>query len=511
MYIRVLRFFALLGLLLPMGSCQSQISDHAPIKIDRKPAVAGSFYPSDAKELQTMIQGFFHEAPDALGKQPLAVIVPHAGYVFSGGVAAAAFKQIDPSTKFKHVFIIGSSHTMYFDGVSVYSRGDYITPLGKVPVDTLANWLHRNYRFITDDPKPHEKEHSLEVQLPFLQQWLKQPFTIVPLIIGGESETTCRKLADALAPFFTADNLFVISTDFSHYPTSEDATVSDRLMADAVLTNSAQKFLQLKQSDEGKGTPNLVTAMCGWTSVLTLLQITENCTDVTYQKILYKNSGDSPLYGDKSKVVGYYAIGAFASETDNNPLEFKLLETDKVELLKIARNTITGYLSDNKLPAINEKALPANLLVPAGAFVTLTEKGALRGCIGSFNPQQPLYQVVQSMAVAAATEDYRFSPVTAKEVPEIEIEISVLTPLKKINSINEIVLGKHGIYIKKGARSGTFLPQVATGTGWNLEEFLGHCAQDKAFIGWNGWKDADIYTYEAIVFHEKEFRELLKK
>jgi AmmeMemoRadiSam system protein A len=286
--------------------------------------------------------------------------------------------------------------------------------------------------------------------------------------------STCQNLADALTPFFNEDNLFVISSDFSHYPANADAIQSDKTMADAILSNSSQKFMKAKLIDENKGIQNLVTAMCGWTSMLTLLDITESRKDIEYKKILYKNSGDSPQYGDKERVVGYNAICVIKNDTKVDKSQFMLNEDEKIELLRIARKTITEYLSRSSLPEINENTLTANLLVPAGAFVTLKEKGQLRGCIGSFNPEKPLYKVVQSMAIASATEDYRFSKVSTGEVPDLEIEISVLTPLKKINSVNEIILGKHGIYIKKGGRSGTFLPQVATGTGWNLEQFLGH-------------------------------------
>jgi AmmeMemoRadiSam system protein A len=135
-----------------------------------------------------------------------------------------------------------------------------------------------------------------------------------------------------------------------------------------------------------------------------------------------------------------------------------------------------------------------------GAFVTLNKNHRLRGCIGRFDATEPLYQVVQQMAVASATQDSRFTPVTKDEMQEIEVEISVLTPMTPIQSIDEIVLGKHGICIKKGNRTGTFLPQVATETGWTLEEFLGHCSRDKAGLGWDGWKEAEIFIYEALVF-----------
>jgi len=496
------RILIIAGIVFLFSSCNGQTNSTRSLKIDRQPAVAGSFYLAEKSGLLKLVTEYFNKAPAVLKQQPLAIIVPHAGYVFSGGVAAAGYKQIDRNATFKHVFIIGSSHTTYFEGASAYSIGDFITPLGKVTVDTLTGWLVKKYSsFISNDVKPHEKEHSIEVQLPFLQYWLKKPFTIVPIIIGGESTATCSRLAAALEPFFNSDNLFVISTDFSHYPGYKDANISDSIMASAVLTNSPKDFLKAKLRDEGKNTPNLETAMCGWTSVLTLLDITSKNPNYIFQKIAHKNSGDSE-YGEKSKVVGYYAIGLLQKKS-NNATGFNLTVDDKTALLKIARNTIREYIQNKKVTEIDPKLLSANLTIPAGAFVTLNEKGALRGCIGNFQPSGPLYKTIQSMAIAASTQDSRFEPVKPSEIDRLHIEISVLTPMKKIKSIAEIELGKHGIYIVKGDRSGTFLPQVATETHWTKEEFLGHCAQDKAFIGWDGWKDADIYIYEALVFGEK--------
>ncbi len=495
------RVFIVVGIILLASSCNAQTNSKKSAKIDRQPAVAGTFYPADKSGLLKIVAACFNKAPTVLKQQPLAIIVPHAGYVFSGGVAAAGYKQIDRNAVFKHVFIIGSSHTMYFEGASTYSIGDFITPLGKVTVDTLAGWLAKKYRFISNDVQPHAQEHSIEVQLPFLQYWLKKPFSIVPIIIGGESPGTCSHLASALEPYLNSDNLFIISTDFSHYPGYSDSNISDSIMANAVLANSSKAFLKAKLKDEGKNIPNLVTAMCGWTSVLTLLDITEKHPDFSFRKILHKNSGDSE-YGDKNKVVGYYAIG-LVQKKSKDAEKFDLTRDDKITLLKIARKTIQEYVRNSKVPVIDKKLLSSNLTTPAGAFVTLKKNGELRGCIGNFQATDPLYSIVQSMAVAAATQDNRFEPVKASEINRLDIEISVLTPMKKIKSIDEIELGRHGIYIKKGDHGGTFLPQVATETHWTKEEFLGHCAQDKAFIGWNGWKDADIYIYEALVFGEK--------
>ena len=474
-----------------------------PSSQDRKPAVAGSFYPSDKSELKKVLKEYFSQAPAVLKQRPLAVIVPHAGYVFSGSVAAAGYKQIDRDAVFQHVFVIGSSHTSWFDGASAYAKGDFITPLGKVKVDTLTAWLVKKYNFISGVTRPHEREHSIEVQLPFLQYWLKKPFTIVPIIIGGDSPVTCSRIAEALEPFLNSENLFVISTDFSHYAKYSDSNISDSIMAVAVLSNSSQTFLKTKRSAEGNHIPNLETAMCGWTSVLTLLDITEKHPEFAFLKIAHKNSGDSPQYGDKSRVVGYYAIDLVQKKKEEVQ-SFDLSETEKTTLLRIARQTIVEYIKNKKVPEIDEKVLTHGLKVPAGAFVTLTENGQLRGCIGSFQPSESLFSTVRSMAIAAATADPRFEPLKVSEIGRIRIEISVLTPMKRIQSIHEIELGKHGIYIRKGDKSGTFLPQVATDTHWTKEEFLGHCAQDKALIGWDGWKDAEIYTYEALVFGEEE-------
>lgn len=504
----LLRIYILSIVIIIIGnSCSSQSKENNIHQIDRQPAVAGKFYPASKSDLTKMLEGFFDDNKSGIVTDPLAIIVPHAGYVYSGRTAAAGFKQLDRNRKYEHIFVIGSSHTTYFNGASIYDLGDFITPMGKVKTDTLARWLVSQYKFFNNDTKPHETEHALEVQLPFLQYWLKSDFTIIPIIIGGQSEENCRKIAAALKPFFNSKNLFVISTDFSHYPEYQDAINSDNKMADAVKSNSVKEFMRVKNQIEGSGIHNLVTAMCGWTSVLTLLNITADMPDISYKSIAHRNSGDS-YYGDKDKVVGYYAIGVVREQSKTSASEF-LNEKDKADLLNIARQTLTSYLKTSAIPDFSKNNFSDNLSRPAGAFVTLKLNGNLRGCIGNFNPEKPLITTVQQMAIAAATQDPRFNPVTPDEIDKLEIEISVLTPLKKISSADEFNLGKQGIYIKKGYKSGTFLPQVADETGWSKEEFLGHCSRDKAGIGWDGWKSAELFTYEAIVFSEHEFRDKL--
>ena len=349
-------------------------------------------------------------------------------------------------------------------------------------------------------PEAHAREHSLEVQLPFLQHFFNEEFQIIPIVIGTQDAKKCKDIAEVLLPYFNSRNLFVISTDFSHYPKYEDAVKVDKKTASAVLANAPEVFMRTLQANAREGTNGLLTSMCGWSSVLTLLYMTEHRKDIEIIPVDYKNSGDTD-YGDKSRVVGYYSI-CFTQKSGETS-EYLLDKKDKDELLKIARNTIREYLKSHTTPEFNTSGYSKNLLSPAGAFVTLKKEGVLRGCIGQFEPDQPLYQVVRDMSISSSTKDYRFLPLTPDELAEVDIEISVLSPMKKIDSIDDIVLGKHGIYIVQGSRSGTFLPQVATQTGWNLEEFLGHCAKDKAGIGWDGWKEADIYIYEAFVFEEE--------
>jgi AmmeMemoRadiSam system protein B/AmmeMemoRadiSam system protein A len=480
-------------------NCKSQ-----NLQVDRQPAVTGQFYPADTSELNSALKNLFSKAvaPNNI-KNVIAIMSPHAGYVYSGEVAASSFNQIDPGKKYDNIFIIGSSHHISFESASIYSQGNFITPLGSVKVNTeLAKQLIKKYDIFSDRTDAHANEHSIEVQLPFLQYRMKKDFQIVPIVIGTQNSEMCKKIAEALRPFLNNKNLFIISTDFSHYPNYTDAVKVDKATADAIIVNSPKLLLKTLENNDMKGIPNLATSLCGWTSVLTLLYMTENNTNVEIKKIEYKNSGDSE-FGDKNKVVGYNSIIFSLKE---QKMGFNLNEQERKDLLSIARRTIDMYLNENKIPEIDADKLTSNIKTKCGAFVTLHKQGLLRGCIGHFEADEPLYKTVQQMAVAASTQDYRFTPVKPNEVKELGLEISVLTPMRKINSIDEIELGKHGIYIKKGSRGGTFLPQVATETGWTKDEFLGYCAQDKAGIGWDGWKDADIFIYEALVFSEKDFK-----
>jgi MEMO1 family protein len=497
-------FIVLLSILTIMETSSQNITT------DRQPYAAGRFYPADKETLSKNLSALFQsckKSPD--NWKVRAIISPHAGYVFSGKIAASAFSSIPRDAVFKNIFIIGSSHVMYYDGASVYNTGDYITPLGKISVNReIANNLILNNKVFKFPTTAHLQEHSIEVQIPFIQYYFKHTPSIVPVIIGTDDETTVKKIAAALKPWFKPENLFIISSDFSHYPAYNDAIETDSLTALGIISRNPVTFLNTIKKTTAKNIPGLVTSMCGWTSGLALLYLSEGDTDLEIRLLDYSNSGDSPQ-GGKDEVVGYNALAVIErnnKEVHNQGADVasSFTEEEKRQLFKIAKNSILSKLTLNKNYQIDEKTIPANLKKPMGAFVTLKIDGALRGCIGRFISSEPLYKVVQESALSSAFEDPRFSPVTKEEFKNTDVEITVIGPLKKINNINEIVLGRHGIYIKKDSRAGTMLPQVATENHWTVEEFLGYTSRDKAGLGWDGWKDAEIYIYEGIVLEDNQ-------
>ena len=446
-----------------------------------QPAVAGQFYPADAETLTTIVGGFLDSASTRADRPVQAVIVPHAGYVFSGAVAAEAYAGISPAAVYERIFIIGPGHREAFLGAAVDGSSEvYSMPLGDVSVDTrtclelaAADSVFHNRR------KPFDKEHCLEVQIPFLQARLKRMPPIVPVIIGSVDGNDLGRIVRVLKPYFTQENLFVISSDFSHYPSYDDACKVDRATGDAILSGSVEEFLNTLLDNARQRIPGLATSACGQLPIAALLMMMEGREDLEIRHLDYRNSGDAAVYGDKSEVVGYHAFSVvYKEEAEKNTGAsggFSLTSEEREVLLETARRSIETAF-DGKYWLPSDSLLTQTLKAECGAFVTLHLHGRLRGCIGNLVGVRPLYKTVAEMARAAAFEDDRFRPLTREELEQVHIEIG---------------------------RSGTFLPQVADETGWTKEEFLGHCARDKAGIGWNGWKDADLYVYQADVFDEQ--------
>lgn len=475
----------------------------------RKPAVAGSFYPSSAKEINALLDAWLHPTGD---KAPQALVVPHAGYVFSGEVAASAFNRIPRGHSYKWIFLLGPSHRVGFAGASVDTLYAFAeTPLGQVPIDVSLGkeLISRGDGIFTSRSDAHGAEHCLEVQLPFLQKVFDEVPPVVPIVIGTQRLNALEMIADVLEPYFTGENLFIVSTDFSHYPSYEDAKASDLYMAETICEGGLEAFLKGISHIRTQDYAGQATPACGACAIAVLLSLmdAQGRDRFSAEHVMYRNSGDSP-YGEKDRVVGYNAIvfnrlDDKAPDAPDDPL-FHFSEEEKRAMIATARSAIYASLrmdydgDDTPVGVLKEKG--------CGVFVTLHLDGRLRGCIGRFVSDDSLCATIREMANSAAFSDPRFPSLSRNEASRVDIEVSVLSPLKKINSIEEFRLGRDGIYMMKGSRHGTFLPQVAEETGWNAEEFLGHCARDKAGIGWNGWKDADLYTYRTEVVKESDLR-----
>ena len=473
---------------------------------------ANRFYTGDAGELSKEVDSLLalHRC-ETVYRDVAALIVPHAGYYFSGNVAAAAYMSVPKDKQYKRIFLLGPSHHEWLDGASVNTEADYYaTPLGQVKVDhDVAVALTEADSVFRYEPRAHDREHCLEVQLPFLQRFFtihsslftKDVPPIVPIIISTNDFQKLKRIAEALKPYLTEENLFIVSSDFSHYPKYEDACKVDALTGKAVESGDVEQFIAALEENARSGVRNLATSACGELAIATLLMMIDSTYEVKH--LMYQNSGDAEE-SDHSRVVGYHAFAIVRNGQTRTDADFSLTDDEKRMLKEIAMTSIKDSLNGRGIAVANSSlfTLHSSLKQKCGAFVSLHKHGRLRGCIGHFGEDVPLHEIVAEMARAAAFEDPRFMPVTADELSDIDIEISVLTPMRRIQSLDEFELHRHGIYIRKGYRSGTYLPQVADEVNWTKEEFVSHCAQDKAGIGWDGWKDAEteLYVYEAIVF-----------
>ncbi len=465
----------------------------------REPAVAGQFYQADKEELARQIDGFLAGAEvKKPGGAVLGLVVPHAGYEYSGQVAAWGFKQLK-GTDIETVILIGNSHRAYFSGAAVYDKGYFKTPLGEVEIDAdLAKKIIDEDKTIKADAAPHKDEHSLEVELPFLQQTLKN-FKIVPILMGSGDLSDVEVLAQAISKNIIGKNVLVVaSSDMSHYPLYKDANYADKKTYEAILSGNIDDLENALIALERENLTNAQTFLCAKDAVEVLMSVMQDAGVKDIELLKYLNSGDTA--GEKLQVVGYSAI-AFYGERFSGELN----EAEQQKLLEIAKQTVEAYVKTGQTPnlAQTSKALNQKL----GVFVTLKKGGQLRGCIGNFtnDVDWPLWQNVQKMAIAAAAQDPRFSPVTSDELPDLDYEISVLSSLQKIDDWHKIQLGKHGVEIKSGLRSGVFLPQVAAETGWDLDTFMGQLCFQKAGLSWDCWKnnDTEIYTFTAQVFGAK--------
>ena len=471
----------------------------------RRSVVAGSWYSGDQDELSAVVDGYLSRAPDEIIEGRLvALIAPHAGYRYSGSVAAYAHKLLREE-EVRTIVVLGPSHRHSFRGFSVYTKGGYETPLGVVPINTqLAQGFASTVDLLSHIPEAHRAEHSIEIQLPFLQRVLTT-FDFVPIVVGPVcTYEDCAHLAEALVRVLRQRNDVVViaSSDMSHYPAYDDAVKVDQEMLAAIETFDFQRIVQTDSEIMARGIQNLSCTFCGLKAVLIAMMTARGLGADAVKVLNYANSGDTP-YGDRDKVVGYGAVAVYRSDMKDKKITFEPLDEKAQHVaLRLARETIETYVRTGRTPEYEPELSVLN--EKRGVFVTITKHGALRGCIGYHGHDIPLYELIPDRAIAAAVKDTRFPPLSADELDDIEIKVSVyLSNVYKIDSLDEFELGKHGIILRKGGRGATYLPEVPIEAGWTKEEEMEHLCR-KAGLPPGSWMEgADLYVYATQVFGEK--------
>lgn len=467
----------------------------------RESVIAGTWYPGHPESLKSEISRYLQRAAlSPINGELVGLVVPHAGYMYSGCVAAHAYSLLRDHP-FDRVLILAPSHRAYFKGASVYTPGGYRTPLGVVPLDRpMVDLLLKHPDLVRFVPEADAEEHSLEIQLPFLQVMLPS-FRMTPVIMGEQSFEFCEKLARVIVEASRETRLLLIaSSDLSHYHAASEARRLDRVVSDCVERFDPEGLSDhLRQGD---------CEACGAGPMMTVM-IASRLLGANKSKVLqYANSGD--VTGDTRRVVGYLAAafyqnpgartaGSHDSGRGKVGVDLGLSESEKRTLHEVATGAIRSRCRGEPLP--RTQAASGNLAQPRGAFVCLHKGSELRGCIGMIEPREPLIDTVRDMAVQAAFSDPRFCAVRSDELEDLHIEISVLTPLARISDPERIEIGTHGLYIKQGLSSGLLLPQVAVEQGWNREQFLEWTCK-KAGLSPNAWKKAEteIYIFSADVF-----------
>lgn len=480
----------------------------------RLPVVAGRFYPASASALKQAVRKFMDDAVPVQVKNPLAIVVPHAGYIFSGQIAADGFRQA-ADHPCDVVVILGTNHTSgSFRKISIYPGDGFSTPLGTTMIDKEAvEALLAADPDCVLDKSLHQQEHSIEVELPFIQI-LFPDARIVPAVIGAPDIGLCTRFGEALAGVLKSRRaLIVASADLSHYPHADVAEDVDAKTLAAMEKLDPALLQKVTQAQMNRGIPNLHTCCCGEAAIMAAMSAAKAMGATGGKVIRYAHSGDVPV-GERDRVVGYgavvyYADPVSASVNGSEPLtaaasDAPLSDTDKKALLTLVRETITRKLSRQTVPMA--QGLSSGVQQKRGVFVTLKKRGDLRGCIGRMIPDKPLHELVGAVALQSALEDPRFKPVTLPELKDLEIEISVLTPMTPVPGADHIVVGRDGVLIRKGGRSAVFLPQVAPEQGWGRDEMLEHLCR-KAGLLPGSWKEgAELLTFQAIVFSEADFK-----
>lgn len=469
----------------------------------RQPCCAGDWYPREPHKLEAHVNELLeHSTPPALPGPPLALIAPHAGYRFSAPVAAAAYATLRGHT-YRRVIALAFSHRRAdsYRGIDVpQNLAAYATPLAEVAIDRAVCQRLRENPLFAAHAGMDAGEHSLELQLPFLQCALRGPFRLVPLYVGQMNDRDHAAAAHALLPHVDEDTLVVASTDFTHYgagfgyvPFTDD--VPQRLAE--LAEQAAAPILRCDYDGFVAHVARTDDTICGRGPVALLLRLLSMRGGATGVRAAFDTSGH--MTGEWDHTVTYQSFVFVHRPAVLDPVE-------RAELLRWARAAVAAHVLGRPRPSVELDKLPPRLRADGACFVTLTNAGQLRGCIGNMSAEGPLVEAVVRNAVLAC-QDPRFldNPVTAAELDQLHIEISHLTPLVPVKSPDEIVVGRHGLLIGLGRQRGVLLPQVAYERGWTRQQFLGELCR-KAGLPPEAWKrpEAQIHSFEAEVFGEPE-------
>ncbi len=419
----------------------------------RPPAVAGFFYPADAATLTADVDGYLSVRPVPVVSAPKAIIVPHAGYVYSAAVAGPAYAQIrQAADRIRRVVLLGPGHRVAIPGVAAPTADAFQTPLGTVPLDRPSIHAIADLPYVELRDDAHREEHCLEVQLPFLQRVLGA-FTLVPLVVGGASPEQLAALLDRL--WGGPETLIVISSDLSHYHDYDAAQDLDGKAAQAIESLSPDDL----SADQA----------CGRLPIAGML-LSAQRHNLSVDRLDLCNSGDTG--GPRDRVVGYGSWAfresgsAAASARDRRVDPQAHILPHAKRLLRSASSTLRYAVRYGKAPRVDLSKVPDPLRPAAATFVTLKHGSKLRGCIGTVEPRRPLVVDVVENAYGAGFKDPRFPPLTYDDLTDLSISISLISPKQRIEFTDEEDLvgqlrrPNDGLLVQSGNERGLFLPQV---------------------------------------------------
>jgi MEMO1 family protein len=460
--------------------------------------LSGKWYSSNSYLLKLKINNYLSKAKlENYDADIVALIVPHAGLSYSGQSAAYAFKAVKKK-KISTVIVVGFSHRANYDGIAVLDYDGLRTPLGVLACDReLADKIVSLNKKIYKDNLAFDNENSVEMILPFAQIVFKDAKVLL-LAIGKQSYENSQLLGEALAELVNnrQDILIVASTDMSHYLPKPLASKTD---------DSSESYIKAMDPESLYKKCYGQNRMCGTGAVVAVMIAAKK---LGADKVHVLNRSNSArTNSDKEKVVGYLSAAFVNSKRqtkkEERAVDNIISEQNRKDLLSLARKTLSLYVNEGE--TLQWKNDNPTFDQVTGVFVTLHKNKRLRGCVGNIIGRKPLYQGVIDMAISAS-EDHRFPKVSKDELDKIDIEISMLTPLKKIDDPDKIIMGKHGVLVKSFFKSGVYLPQVATETGWTRDEFMNSLCGQKAGMEADAWKTGkcEIYIFSAEVFGEKD-------